>query len=100
MQSTQSRRRLLATLSSAAAASAFGGAISAQEAPPETKTIRLIQNAGICVAPQYVADELLRAEGFNEIQYVMRSPTVMAQAIGRGEGGFVFALRGATHTGN
>ena len=80
MQSTQSRRRLLATLSSAAAASAFGGAISAQEAPPETKTIRLIQNAGICVAPQYVADELLRAEGFNEIQYVMRSPAIMAQA--------------------
>ena len=54
MQSTQTRRRLLATLSSAAAASAFGGAISAQEAPPETKTIRLIQNAGICVAPQYL----------------------------------------------
>src|SRR5262249_32294586 len=26
--------------------------------------------AGICIAPQYVAEELLRAEGFTEVQYV------------------------------
>ena len=44
----------------------------AQEAPPETTTIRLIRNPGICVAPQYVADELLRAEGFTDIQRSFR----------------------------
>ena len=86
MQSAQTRRRLLATLSSATAAGLFaGGKASAQEGPPETTTIRLIQNAGICVAPQYVADELLRSEGFTEIQYVMRTPAAMAEAIGRGQ---------------
>jgi NitT/TauT family transport system substrate-binding protein len=100
MQCMPSRRRVLATLSSAAAA-CLGGAKAlaqeappetatirnsfAEEAPPETTTIRLIKNAGICVAPQYVADELLRAEGFTEIQYVMRSPAIMAEAISRGE---------------
>jgi hypothetical protein len=74
------RRQFLATLSSAAAGSLFGGAsLSAQEAPPETSTIRLIRNAGICIAPQYVADELLRAEGFTDIQYVMRSPAFMCR---------------------
>src|SRR5258708_31644412 len=86
MQAKQSRRRFMATLSSAGAMGLIGGGNSfAEDAPPETTTIRLIQNAGICVAPQYVADELLRAEGFTEIQYVMKSPAVMAEAIGRGE---------------
>src|SRR6266567_4523944 len=71
MQSAQTRRRLLATLSSAAAASAFGGAtMSAQEAPPETTTIRLAKTPGICIAPQYIAEELLRIEGFSEVRYV------------------------------
>jgi NitT/TauT family transport system substrate-binding protein len=82
----QSRRRFLATLSSAGALGLIGGETSsAQDAPPETTTIRLVKNAGICIAPQYVADELLRAEGFTDIQHVMRSGPVMAEAIGRGE---------------
>jgi len=71
MQSAQTRRRLLATLSCTMAASAFGGArISAQDAPPETTTIRLAKIPGICVAPQYIAEELLRIEGFSEVRYV------------------------------
>ncbi len=86
MQSIQTRRRFVATLSCAGVTGLIGGRNSfAEEAPPETTTIRLIKNAGICVAPQYVADELLRAEGFTEIQHVMSSPAVMAEAIGRGE---------------
>ena len=86
MQQALTRRCVLATLSSAAAMSLIGGANGlAQEAPPETSTIRLIRNAGICIAPQYVADELLRAEGFTDIQHLMRSPAFMSQAIGRGE---------------
>ena len=71
MQSVQTRRRLLATLSCATAASAFVGArISAQEAPPETTTIRLAKVPGICIAPQYIAEDLLRIEGFSEIRYL------------------------------
>jgi NitT/TauT family transport system substrate-binding protein len=71
MQSTQTRRRLLATLSSATAAGLIGSAkVGAQEAPPETTTVRLTKIPGICVAPQYVAEELLKAEGFSDVQYV------------------------------
>ena len=77
MQSAQTRRRLLATLSSATVASVFGGTrISAQEAPPETTTIRLGKIPGICIAPQYVAEDLLRSEGFNSVQYVELSVNV------------------------
>jgi NitT/TauT family transport system substrate-binding protein len=42
----------------------------AQEAPPEITTIRLAKIPGICIAPQYVAEELLRGEGFTNIEYI------------------------------
>jgi NitT/TauT family transport system substrate-binding protein len=71
MQWAPSRRRVLATLSSATAAGLIGGARGmAQEAPPETTTVRLAKIPGICIAPQYVAEELLRTEGFANVQYV------------------------------
>jgi NitT/TauT family transport system substrate-binding protein len=71
MQTTQSRRSFLATLSSAGAAGLIGPRdVLAAEAPPETTTVRIAKFAGICIAPQYVADELLRMEGFTDIRYV------------------------------
>jgi NitT/TauT family transport system substrate-binding protein len=82
----QTRRSFLASLSTAGALGLIGSdTASAQQAPAETTTIRLVKNAGICLAPQYVADELLRAEGFTDIQHVTTSPAVMAEAIGRGD---------------
>ena len=87
MQSRQSRRRLLATLSSAAGVSLIGSPnVFAQQAPPETTTIRIAKIAGICIAPQYVADELLRAEGFTDIRYVAADAGIPASlSLARGE---------------
>ncbi len=45
---------------------------AAAEPPPETTRIRLVQIAGICIAPQYIAEELLRAEGFTDVQYIKK----------------------------
>ena len=42
----------------------------AAEPPPETPQLRLYKFPGICLAPQYVAEELLRAEGFTDVQYL------------------------------
>jgi hypothetical protein len=39
----------------------------AAEGQLETTTVRLAKNEGICIAPQYIADELLRTEGFTDI---------------------------------
>jgi NitT/TauT family transport system substrate-binding protein len=86
MSLAQNRRHFLKTLSVSTAAMLIGRSHSwAQEAPPETTTIRLAKHAGICIAPQYIADELLRAEGFTDIQYVWRPPAVLSPAIGRAE---------------
>jgi NitT/TauT family transport system substrate-binding protein len=68
----QSRRRFLTALSAVSAA----GLVRAPRAPAgeggplETTTVRLAKTDGICIAPQYVADELLRAEGFTDVLYV------------------------------
>jgi NitT/TauT family transport system substrate-binding protein len=40
------------------------------EPPPETPRLRFYKFPGICLAPQYVAEELLRAEGFTDVQYL------------------------------
>ncbi len=86
MQSAQSRRSFLAVLSSASVAGLIGARDSfTQEAPPETTTVRLAKNDGICIAPQYVADELLRAEGFTDVRYVKSTPAAVSDAMGRGE---------------
>jgi NitT/TauT family transport system substrate-binding protein len=64
---TQSRRRFLATLTATSAAGLIGGPSSlAQDGPPETTTIRLVKSPSL--APQYAAEEFLRAEGFTDIR--------------------------------
>ena len=64
------RRTCLSALTAAMAAGAFRPRFADAEPPPETTRIRLSQIAGICVAPQYVAHELLKVEGFKDVQYV------------------------------
>jgi NitT/TauT family transport system substrate-binding protein len=86
-QLTHSRRRFLATLTAAGAAGLIGPPrLKAQDQRLETTTVRIGKIAGICISPQYFAEELLRAEGFTDVQYVTTEPgTVSALALARGE---------------
>jgi NitT/TauT family transport system substrate-binding protein len=98
MQSAQSRRRFLTTLSSAGVAGLVGARSSfAQEVPPETTVLRLPKfSTTICGAPIYVADELLRAEGFTDIRYVSTDTGMTgAQLAARGEVDFDNAFTGS-----
>ena len=71
MQIIQSRRDFLAGLSAAGAAGTLArGAALADEGPPETTTVRLPVTRAICLAPMYIAEDLLRAEGLTDIRYV------------------------------
>jgi NitT/TauT family transport system substrate-binding protein len=83
----QTRRGFLSTVSSLGAASLIGARDSFGEGGPlETTTVRLGKNPGICIAPQYIAEELLRAEGFTDISYVAMTPGIAtAAAVARGE---------------
>ena len=86
-QMMQNRRQLLASLSGAAAAGVVGARRSlADDGPPETTKIRLRVDPNICIAPWYVAEDLLRAEGFTDIRYVpAQSGLELAEMIGHGE---------------
>jgi NitT/TauT family transport system substrate-binding protein len=86
MSTMQSRRRFLTTLSSAGAAGlvrmprAFGG-----EERLETTTLRLLRLPASCWAPQYVAEALLRAEGFTDIRYAAAgSSAAVNEAVANG----------------
>jgi NitT/TauT family transport system substrate-binding protein len=87
MPTMQNRRGFLAAVSSAAVAGLVGGSdSSAQEAPPETTTIRLVKSSSLCIAPQYVAAALLRTEGFTDVSYVISDSGLnQSKAIARGE---------------
>jgi len=67
----QTRRRFLTSLSLAGAAGLVRAPRAlAAEGTLETTSVRLPKSPGICVAPQYVVEDLLRAEGFTDIGYV------------------------------
>jgi NitT/TauT family transport system substrate-binding protein len=98
MQIRQSRRDFLASVSLATAAGVLGARASlADEGPPETTTLRLRREPGfICSAPTYLAEELLRADGFTDIRYVpVQAGLSVTQMIARGN--IDFTLFTAAH---
>ena len=54
--------------------------------PPETPKLKIAHFPSICVAPQYIVQDLLKAEGFTEVSYV-KVPTVagLPRALASGE---------------
>src|SRR4029453_7790807 len=83
-----SRRQFLGGLTLAGTAGLLGlrPKSVAAEPPPETTRIRLVQIPSICQAPSYVAEELLRSEGFTEVHYLKKQGTAdIEQALASGE---------------
>jgi NitT/TauT family transport system substrate-binding protein len=69
------------------------GALAAAEERLETSSVRFLKIPVICFAPQYVCQELLRAEGFTDIQYQYVDTATGSAAIAKGfaENKFDFA---------
>jgi NitT/TauT family transport system substrate-binding protein len=66
------RRKFVGGATAASAAVALGvrPEHAGAEPPPETPTLRLYESPILCLAPQYVAEGLLRSEGFTDVRYV------------------------------
>jgi NitT/TauT family transport system substrate-binding protein len=74
------RRAILKALSAGVIGSVSGVRPGfAAEPPPETTTLRIGHSPSLCAAPQFVAEDLLRSEGFTSVQYVMSADTGTAQ---------------------
>src|SRR5713101_762652 len=83
------RREFLNALSLAGTAGLLGlrAESAAAEPPPETTRLRIPWiSPRICRSPEWIAEELFRAEGFTEVTYVMKEGTQgMARALASGE---------------
>ena len=62
----------------------LGSEAFAAEPPPETTTIRIRRWRPACWAPIYVAEPLLREEGFTDVQYVTGSGPEYAKMLKQG----------------
>jgi NitT/TauT family transport system substrate-binding protein len=87
VQIIPNRRRFLTGLSALAASGLAGGRnAAAAEAPPETTIARFAAAPGICIAPQYVAEELIRAEGFSDFGFVAAAAGIaQTEMLARGD---------------
>jgi NitT/TauT family transport system substrate-binding protein len=90
----QSRRRFLA---SALAMGGTAALVSARrafavEGALETTSVRLPKIPSTCVAPQDIAEGLLRAEGFTDIRFVPWKSQVFSEAVAAGDADFSLDL--------
>ena len=87
-QTNDRRREFVSGLTLAGTAALLGVRPNqtAAEPPPETTTLRLDQRDSLCAAPQYIAQELLRGEGFTDVRYVRKDGAQQGQkAVAAGE---------------
>ena len=73
----QTRRGFLGGIAAAGMAGlSYAPGILAAEGKLETTSVRLMNQPALCLAPQYLAKEFLRAEGFTDIRYVPLPPGI------------------------
>jgi NitT/TauT family transport system substrate-binding protein len=63
------RREFVRGLAGTASLASLGVSSADAQAPPETSRLRLAWTGSSCQAPQYVAEDLLKLEGFREIEF-------------------------------
>ena len=94
MRTFQTRRRFLTNLAWTGAGATLLPRRAMGEPPPEVTTVRFGKIPVICFAPQYVCEELLRAEGFTDVRYVDSRPdsSEYPQDLGRGKYDFATSV--------
>jgi NitT/TauT family transport system substrate-binding protein len=95
MRSIQTRRDVLAGMATAGIATLAGVQSTRAEPALDTNTVRFSRGPGICIAPQYVAEELIRAEGLTDFRYVDQQAGLATVAM-LGRGDVDFAIEFAT----
>ena len=91
-----SRRQFVSRLSLAGTAGLFGVRPdrAGAEPPPETKTIALARTTSLCHAPQYIAEALLKGEGFSSVRYVTDPGGLETRSLASGEAEMAMTFAG------
>src|SRR5258705_925854 len=85
MPQMQTSRAVLTAIAAVGAVTLPAPRLLAAEPAAEITSVRFGKIAVICFAPQYVCEELLRAEGFTDIRYVDAEPVNYSADLGRGK---------------
>jgi NitT/TauT family transport system substrate-binding protein len=81
-----SRRKFCAGAIACGATSLFGSAHAAGAEPAsEVKKIRLAYDIAVCFAPQYLAEEFLRLEGFTQVEWIKQSTSKALASLDSGD---------------
>ncbi len=56
-----------------------------EDAPLETKTLKLVHTPSLCNAPLYLAEDFLKDEGFTDVQYAEKKSVERNQALASGD---------------
>ncbi|MEO8005198.1 MAG: ABC transporter substrate-binding protein [Betaproteobacteria bacterium] len=80
-----------AGLAGSAALLGYDMRLASAEPPPELTKIRITRVPVVCLAPLYVAEELLRLEGFSTVEYVDLPNTQDMELVGSGRADFASA---------
>jgi NitT/TauT family transport system substrate-binding protein len=75
----------VAALAGAAGVSAYDTRSAVADPPPETTRLTLIDDGTLCIAPVFVAEALLRSEGFAEVRYLKRQANAVNAAVAAGD---------------
>ena len=89
---TQTRRNFLGGVAAAGAAGLLPRRGWADEPALETTTVRFGKTPVICFAPQYVAEALLRADGFTDVRYIDTTVPTTEQDLASGKFDFASHL--------
>src|SRR5436190_12420371 len=73
--------------------------LSAAEGALETKSLTLANSPALCTAPQFIAEELLREEGFTEIKMTEVRNADLSPALGSGKIDFAVTYASLFATG-
>ena len=80
------RREFATGLAAAVAGMATRVTLAAAEPPPETTRLRISRIPSSCRSPEWIAEDLLRAEGFTDVQYTPVESTLgVERALATGE---------------
>jgi NitT/TauT family transport system substrate-binding protein len=93
MPPTHTRRGFLSGIAAASAAGVTRAPqAAAADGALETTSVRFFKNSGICIAPQYIAEDLLRAEGFTDIRYEKTPAPEVPTALAHGKVDFAVSF--------
>src|SRR4030095_4698423 len=78
------RRALLRGVAGTAGLLGWPPGHASGEPPPETTRLRIAHFPSLCGAPQFIVGELLKAEGFSDIEYVKTTTARLSKALASG----------------